>query len=240
MKLLILGDTHCYWADLNITIAKAVRQHPDITHIIQVGDFGYGWPGMKPFKASLGFLTEAEMEIYNQAQKFWIDGNHENHDLLDKDHGAWQSKWIHLPRGSVVSFFNELGEEKRVMFFGGASSIDKPHRLPHVTWWPQESITYGQIARTLEIEKGPIDAIISHDHPISFPYSDRRYKTPFGKTDQEMLEVLKVTYKPKFWFFGHHHFGETGVTDGTEWYCCPIIEDQTYTIWDGERVTRTW
>ncbi len=241
MKFLILGDTHGCWGDLNITLARAIREHPDITHIVQVGDFGYGWPGTRPFKASLGFFTNEEMAIYNHAQKFFIDGNHENHDLLDQDKGAWQPDWQYMPRGSILDIQDECGENTRVLFFGGASSIDKEYRVPHRSWWPQESITNMQIQRTLDRIGGPITAIFSHEHPSSIPYSDVRYDNKiFGRSDKEALEVLKKVYAPKFWFFGHHHAGDNGIMDGVEWYCCPIIEDKTYTIWDGEKVTKTW
>lgn len=235
MKFLILGDVHGEWTDLNITIARAIREHPDITHIVQVGDFGYGWSGIKPFKASRSFFIDEEMAIYNAATKLWLDGNHENFDRLDNDNGAWQPGWQHMRRGTVLEI-----EGKRIMFFGGASSIDKADRVPHISWWPQESITYGEVRRAME-DDGPIDAIFSHEHPTSVPYSDDRHKGDiFGKGDKDMLEALKQHYKPEFWFFGHHHAGDSGTVNGTQWVCCPIIEARTYTIWDGYTIRRSW
>lgn len=235
MKFLILGDVHGEWEDLNVTISRAIREHPDITHIVQVGDFGYGWPGSKPFKASRSFFTNETMAIYNAAARLWIDGNHENFDRLETDGDAWQPGWRHMPRGTVLEI-----ENKRIMFFGGASSIDKADRTPHISWWPQESITYGQVRKAME-DGGPIDAIFSHEHPSSVPYSDIRHNgNIFGKTDKDMLEVLRQHYRPAAWFFGHHHDGDTGIVDGTEWVCCPIIEDRTYTIWDGSTISKTW
>lgn len=41
MKFLILGDVHGQFGDANIVIAKAIREHSDITHVVQVGDLGY-------------------------------------------------------------------------------------------------------------------------------------------------------------------------------------------------------
>jgi predicted phosphodiesterase len=231
MKFLILGDVHGDWTAMNITIARAIRKHPDITHIVQMGDFGYGWGDNKPFKASKSFLDNEAMEVYKNAERLWLDGNHENFDKLDLDEGAWQPGWKYMPRGSVIEV-----DGYRAMFFGGASSIDKPMRIEHISWWPQESITYGQVVRTLESVDGQIDAIFSHEHPASVPYSDKRYGgKPFGDGDKNLLEVLKQKYLPKFWFFGHHHTPDTGTVDGTEWFCCPIIEYFQYVIWTGEK-----
>jgi len=232
MKFLILGDIHGDWTAMNTTIARACREQPDITHIVQVGDLAYGWRGIKPFKASRSFFSDEEMEIYNNADKMWLDGNHENHDLLDQDQGAWLPEWTYMPRGSVLEVQRDDGETIRAMFFGGASSIDKDSRTPYITWWPQEYIKYGQIAKALQ-QEGTIHAIFSHEHPLIFPYSDRRYSIQFGDADKEMLDKLEMKFKPAFWFFGHHHYGEMGKTHRTEWCCCPIIESLEYTTWDG-------
>jgi len=237
MKFLILGDTHGDWTAMNITIAKAIRKHPDITHIVQVGDFGYGWRGGKPFKASKALLTPELMKIYKKAEKFWLDGNHENFDKLEEDGGAWQPEWQYMPRGSVLEIPREDGSAVRAMFFGGASSIDKASRIQNISWWPQESITYAQMYNTLQAVSGPIDAIFSHEHPMSFPYSDVRYQgSIFGSSDKNFLEVLKEKYRPKFWFFGHHHEEDTGLVDSTRWFCCPVIDYFKYVIWTGDEV----
>jgi hypothetical protein len=238
MKCLILGDVHGYWEDMNVTISKAIRNHPDITHIIQVGDFGYGWTayGGKPFKASRAFFSDEEMAIYRQATKLWLDGNHENFDMLDTDGGAWQPEWTHMPRGSLLDI-----DGYRAMFFGGATSIDKPRRIEGVSWWSQESITYAQVSKTLESVDGPIDAIFSHEHPASVPYSDERYGAEaFGIGDKKLLEALRERFTPEWWFFGHHHNPDCGEVQGTKWFCCPIIESRWYTIWTGTSVFTYW
>jgi len=242
MKFLILGDVHGYWTAMNVTIAKAIRQHPDITHIVQVGDLGYGWPRSEPFKASRAYFDDEAMAIYNAAEKLWIDGNHENHDRIDGERGygvyvqrpeKWMPDWTYMPRGSVLEV-----DGYRVMFFGGAASVDKHTRIEGVSWWPQENITYSQVAETLEKENGKIDALFSHEHAARIPYSDEHHKSEhaISKGNRAMLDVIVETYQPEFCFFGHHHYGDCGIVDGMEWYCCPIIERHTYTIWTGVTV----
>jgi predicted phosphodiesterase len=237
MKVLILGDVHGFWTEMNVTIAHAIGTHPDITHIVQVGDFGYGWtsiPGFKPFKASRGYFSDEELAIYEAAEKLWLDGNHENHDKLDNDGGAWQPDWKHMPRGSVLEV-----DGYRMLFFGGGSSVDRSDRISHVSWWPQENITYGQVQACLESVDGPIDALFSHDHAECVPYSDSRYKSedPPSKGNREMLQVLVDHFQPDYHFFGHHHAPDRGNVKGMEWVCCPIIEmPKAYTIWTGTSV----
>lgn len=243
MKFLILGDVHACWEDLNITLAKAIGKHPDITHVIQVGDFGYGhWPhNHKPFKASKGFLNTESLAVYERAEKMWLDGNHENFTTLEKDGGAWQPGWKYMPRGSTLEVVREDGRTVRAMFFGGATSVDKDRRKEGVTWWPQENITYSQIQDTLDTVEGWIDVIFSHEHPSSVPYSEERYENDIhGTCEKQGLQALKDRYNPDWWFFGHHHVPQSGIVKNTRWYCCPIIESHWYTIWDGERVYTHW
>lgn len=238
MKFLILGDVHACWTDLNVTIARAIREHPDITHIVQVGDLGYGnWGGgEKPFKASRSYMSEEEMEVYQRAEKLWLDGNHENFDQLEADGGSWMPDWTHMPRGSVLEV-----DGYRMMFFGGATSSDKHMRTEGQSWWRQENITYAQVMNTLEKVDGKLDAIFSHEHPSSVPYSESRYNSHIiGKTEKDSLQALKDKYLPDFWFFGHHHAPDRGEVDGTSWFCCPIIESRWYTIWTGTSVETQW
>jgi len=230
MKFLIIGDVHGSWHALNRMIAKAMRQHSDITHIVQVGDFSYGWPGTKPFKASRGFFTGDLLDRYHAVEKLWLDGNHENFDQLEKDGGAWQPGWTYMPRGSVLEV-----DGYRMMFFGGASSIDKAYRIEGKSWWPQETIKYGEVMAALETE-GDIHAIFSHEHPYTVPYSDERHGDEiFGIGDKRSLEALREHFRPKHWFFGHHHAFDQGTVGRTKWYCCPIVESYTYIIWTGDK-----
>lgn len=237
MKVLILGDVHGCWSHMNTVIADAIKQHPDITHIVQVGDFGYGWPGIKPFKASKGFLTDEEMAVYDAAVKLWIDGNHENHDRLDADHGAWQPDWSHMKRGSVLTVDGYC-----LLFHGGATSADKQRRIEGVSWWRQESISYGKTRELLSELEGPIHAVFSHEHPAAIPYSDERYGPDdlIGMADKRALDAIRLHVRPEFWFFGHHHKGDQGTVEGMEWVCCPIIEARQWTIWTGETIIKNW
>lgn len=234
MKTLILGDVHGEWGDLNITMARAMRLFPDIQRFVQVGDFGYAWPGSKPFTFLPTFWDNADLEKAKSLPFHWLDGNHENHNQLDADSGAYQPDMIYQPRGSTHIFKDEDGGEfKRAMFFGGASSIDKDSRIQDKSWWPQESIQYGQVMRTLENTE-QIDIMFSHEFPLAFPYGS--YKKEFGRADKQALDALREKFRPKFWVFGHHHTYQAGTTEGTEWACAPCIEERQSLLWDGDSI----
>ena len=223
MVVLILGDTHGEWYALNEVVQFAFKHHV-IDLIIQVGDFGYGWPESRPGKDPVTYSThryhkryntKEEREQYLEVPHLWLDGNHENHELIAQDQGATQPNWTYMPRGSV---YEHMG--KRFMFFGGATSIDKKTRTPGVSWWPEESITMGQVMKTLEEEDGPIDYMFSHEHPDIVPFKDKRADDSIGKADRVMLDQLRVKYKPKAWFYGHHHIPRYDCYDGAEYRCC--------------------
>jgi hypothetical protein len=158
-------------------------------------------------------------------------------DLLEQDGGAWQPSWKHMPRGSVLEV-----DGYRVMFFGGASSIDKAWRVEGSSWWRQEDITYAQVRKALDTVEGPIDALFTHEHAARIPYSDDRYKHNHSesKGNRQMLDVLVDHFKPSYSFFGHHHHADNGKVGQMEWYCCPIIETYWYTIWTGTSVQTYW
>jgi hypothetical protein len=224
MKLAVFGDVHAYWEELNITIARVVRRYPNIHRFIQVGDWGYKMHNRGPLKLSSKFLDDQELTIAASVPKHWCDGNHDNHEQLALDNGLWQPDWRYQSRGSVLT----VGEHN-IMFFGGASSIDKDHRVTGATWWPQESIKYTQVAKALEYNQ-KVDIIISHEFPLAFPYAS--WKDDFGKSDREGLQALLDHFKPRLWIFGHHHDYKHGETNGTLWACAPIIEQRTALIVD--------
>jgi hypothetical protein len=234
MKVLILGDVHGRWDELNIVMAKAMRQIPDLTAFVQVGDFGYAWPGGEPFKLLPKYWDNAPLEKARGLAFYWLDGNHENHDQLDLDQGAYQTNMIYKSRGSINHFYAADFTPRRAMFFGGTTSPDFCLRIQGASWWPQESIKYRQVAEALKVDH-PIDMMFSHDHPLAFPY--KKYDNNYGEADQAFLDVLREHFKPKLWVFGHHHDFKSGETCGTQWMCAPIIESRTAILWDGDTLT---
>jgi hypothetical protein len=229
MRVAILGDVHCDWTSLNVVVSQILRNHPEVTHIFQVGDFGDGWPGVKRFKWSKAFHEDLPTIPFH-----WCDGNHENHDRLHAK-GSGKSKdplIIYQERGSILSI-----ENTHTMFFGGATSIDRAMRTEGYSWWPEEAIKYREVMAALG--QGPIDAMVTHDCPDVFGCRGE-HKEVFGKGDRQALDALYEEYEPRFWFYGHYHMAERGEYRNTQWVCCPETITREYVLWDGDYVWCSW
>lgn len=225
MKILFLGDVHGEWDAANDVIERARQAYPGIDRIIQVGDLGDGWGGPSdrwPVK------NADDLPIH------WCDGNHENFDLIDA--AILNPRLTYQPRGSILDI-----DGFRIMFMGGATSIDKMHRTPFIDWWPQEDITYGQVAVALQ-QQGPINMIVSHDRPESIPLPKGMRNIDDGKSNRLCLEALLEEFEPKWWAHGHYHKMSHGKVGELEYTCCPIIDTRrkNYVVFDGKQFICSW
>jgi hypothetical protein len=231
MKTLILGDIHGVWRNAESIIESVMEDHPDILRIIQVGDMGFGFPGAVPWK------TPYPLEC------LWVDGNHENFDMLSKRHLAnfgqdpyhtyrpaeWMGflqRWTYLPRGSV---------RDGILFVGGASSIDKMYRTVGLDWWGEENISYSDQERVLDaIDKhqGTIHTVISHDCPTSFVMAPVLFGPEYHDGNRRFLEEVRKRVRPKRWYFGHYHAKFSGHVEGCDWRCINMASSGDYVIVD--------
>lgn len=221
-KIMAVGDLHCEFGMLNALIS---RRRPDI--VLQCGDFGW-WPHMHG-----KFWDPESLKVHDQycikagaAKIYWCDGNHENHDdiaeRLEWDRSGEYTfageNTYYMPRGTVLT----LPDERNVVFFGGAESIDKMHRREGVSWWRQEvpnQADYNFLEDNLErlgIKK--IDIMITHTAPSSVTeelgyFSGAKVLDPTVKFLEHVLEK----YQPRNWYFGHFHTSKQGKTKGCNW-----------------------
>jgi hypothetical protein len=235
-KAAIIGDVHGDWPALNVLVARILRDHPEVTHLFQVGDFGDGWPGCKRLKWSKAFFEELPTVPFH-----WCCGNHDNHDRLHEN-GSGKSKnplIIYQERGTILTLDDLAPEDTSIMFFGGATSIDKEMRTEGASWWPEESIRYAEMRRALQ-HIGPIKAVVSHDCPVSFNFWGSGEKFEIGKSDRQALDALLMHVCPEVWFFGHYHEPARGTSNGTSWVCCPSVTTMQYVLWDGDGIWCSW
>lgn len=142
----------------------------------------------------------------------WIDGNHENFDLLEKyPESYWNGgrvhriseSIIHLCRGQVFEI------DGRTFFtFGGGNSIDKFWRLPSVSWWPQEMPTnfeYEEGISNLEQNNWQVDYVLTHTCPTFVARQLVTSMHPGEEPLQEYLNHVAERLAFKEWFFGHWH-----------------------------------
>lgn len=206
-KLFLVGDTH-----LDIDLDKLKPENFPVGQtltkediVIILGDVGLTWNKSDKVKSVLKWFNDQPWTT------LFIDGNHENFDILDN---YPVSKWnggnvhklansvYHLMRGQVFTINNQT-------FFtmGGGESVDKIHRTEFISWWSQETPNNTEINtayENLEKHDNIVDFVLTHVCPasvvekLSFPPS----------TTEIMLEELmsEVTYKQ--WFCGHMHIDQ--------------------------------
>ena len=198
----ITGDTH---GDIDypklLKLKEKNLSYDD--YLIICGDAGICWS----IYDSRRFLS-----LYNDigCTILFIDGNHENFDMLNglplvEYKGALMHQVdehiFHILRGEILTL-----EGKTFFCLGGACSIDKMYRTPHISWWPEEEINKHDIDNAianLEKVNNKVDYVITHCSDTKTVLKAFGFKRDVC-TDQLMF-IDKVV-DDKHWFFGHYHF----------------------------------
>jgi Icc-related predicted phosphoesterase len=206
MKVIVVGDLHGVFKPLNQLIAA---EAPDV--VLQCGDLAYFWPGRK----SKGKIKTNSTKVY------WCPGNHENWATINRDYppgGIYElEENIFLCAfGSVL----ELPDKRRVMFCGGAQSVDWRTRIPGESWWEDEIITDNDLKALSDPKMSSVDIVISHTKPKSFNFANHKSELKENDVSCRLLDehVLKE-FRPSHWYFGHFHRYEAGTYMGTNWTC---------------------
>ncbi len=205
----ITGDTHAL-IDYD-KIPAFLAWNPELTkrdYVIVAGDFA-------------GVTREEELSrivsLYDALPitVLFVDGNHENFDLLDKvpttrmfggEVGRLSDSVYHLKRGELYEI-----EGKRIFTFGGGTSIDKAYRREGFSWWAREIPNDGEVERARQIltdNRGRIDCVVTHSCPTSVltALAGVCYSVKLQKfRDNEMLEELMHLADFDKWYFGHYH-----------------------------------
>lgn len=229
MRIFVTGDTHG-----TFDIGKVMRffegREDEFTKddfLIICGDVG-----------ACGFTAAEEAETRRILRDLpvtvlWIDGNHENFDLLGEyPVDEWNGgkvhficdDIIHLMRGQVfdiggTTFFT----------FGGAYSIDRMHRIKGRTWFPEElpnKEEYAEGWRNLKQHDFEVDYILTHTAPAEIIDTMGYYAESDDEDElRDYLQKIADNTGFKAWYFGHFH--EDSVTD-EKFFCLynDIIELQ--------------
>lgn len=212
-RIAFVGDVHMS-ADWMIRAAEHAKERgADV--IVQLGDFGYTFD--ESFRR---WVEEAFARL--DLPLLFVDGNHEDHPWLlgqpvQSDGLRRISPHVaHLPRG----FRWEWGGV-HFLAMGGAHSVDRPYRVPGVSWWPEEAVTSRQVYAAAE--PGFCDVLISHDCPdgVVIPgIDDRTTPAPFPPAELErsdehrkLLRVLTAAVQPSVIWHGHYHAAYQQVAD---------------------------
>jgi predicted phosphodiesterase len=205
--ILVTGDTH---GNIDFNKIKLLSDKKILTmndYLIIAGDFGAIWD-----KNTL----DSDLSVYENLNFniLFVDGNHENFNLLNSfpvqkwnggDVHVIRDNIKHLKRGQVFIIDN-----KKILTFGGATSIDKYFRTENISWWKEEVPTIDdlQYAKSnLEKYNNQVDYIITHsidEHALAQLSISLKSKIKVFEENYLLNWIAEnVTYK--HWYFGHFH-----------------------------------
>lgn len=194
--MVFVGDIH---GEFDIFKRQIKRLGIGKCCMISVGDFGVGFSRPQKEKAIFknlnSFLSQRDIEL------FVIAGNHDAPEYFQGQINLSHFKL--LP--DYTSF--KIGGSK-VLFIGGAISIDRKHRKEGYSYWEDEAIKLPPYPIT---EKP--DIIVAHDAPLwAGKDASSLYDEPGNpvKSDaiagRKILGDLAFNLKPRLFVHGHYHF----------------------------------
>lgn len=127
-----------------------------------------------------------------------VGGNHDNYDKL-----------VHIPHYLGDYGMVELGGLS-FFFIRGGFSVDHKYRIPGISWWEQEELTYEQCLACIEAFKlYKPSLVLSHECPFECCRTTNSVITNSWKVNPsktcQMLQECWYSHKPEVWIFGHHH-----------------------------------
>lgn len=194
----VTGDTHGDWTRFNTKNFPEQKQLTKNDYVIVLGDFGI-WSDNKQQEYWLNWLEEKPFTT------LFIDGNHENYDILDNlPVQEWNGGHVHTIRPSVLHLmrgqvFNI--QDKLTFTFGGASSHDirdgildksdpdfkrkkdmlrkRPfaqYRINHISWWERE------LPNEQEMSEG-IANLEKHNNKVDYILTHAPYTNLLNRMD---------------------------------------------------------
>jgi len=202
-----IGDVHGKYGPYKRLIAE-------VPCSIQVGDMGVGfrnWQGDIKGNPPHYAMVAGDHRF--------IRGNHDNPEECRK-----HSQWI--PDGHI---------EGKMMFVGGAISIDKHLRQEGYNWWSDEQLSPDDLAYLIEVyEAAKPHTMVTHECPQSIvPAFLGHYKNelePGGADTRKAFEMMLAIHRPKLWIFGHWHQSLDYTHDGTRFICLAELEHKDIEI----------
>ena len=208
--LTIAGDWHADGDWSRQVIGEAAAAGSQV--VLHLGDFGV-WPG--DFGRRYLDTVEAALADTGLTLAF-IDGNHEDFAQLlavplDPASGlrVLRTGLYHLPRGTRWNWHGVSW-----LAIGGASSIDRAWRKPGISWWPEEALTAGDVARA--VAAGKADVMLTHDSPegvaipgISAPAGPAPVwpaaALAAARANRLLVREVVDAVRPTHLFHGHFH-----------------------------------
>lgn len=201
--ILISGDVHSQYHVINEQIRFAEEKTGrELDAVIVLGDFGAYKESLKRFFSSQNgqFLRKL----------YFIDGNHEEFACLEDLVKKYSCHLNYLPRGQVTEI-----AQRRFLSLGGASYMDALNSPPG------SEIKDADIAKCLTHKSDEVDFVLTHDCPAGIGVPNAPGFEFYGAPGFARGDELIDHFKPKKWFFGHHHRWFTRKIGNSEFYGLP-------------------
>jgi hypothetical protein len=159
----ITGDTHgdIDFKKLKVYFAHRYSSPKDV--LIILGDAGIIWSKSEEYTSEYSLLGPTVL---------FIDGNHENFDLLNKFPVVeiYSGKAHHIDENIYHLCRGEIFKINGLSFLamGGARSTDRQYRKEGESWWKDEAITEEDMAnaqKNLERYGYSVDYVLTHCAP---------------------------------------------------------------------------
>lgn len=219
--MIYIGDTH---GNFQHQIYEfGTRKNVNYIH---VGDFGMLFSDHKSlythrkYGAAIDIIKSLNVALVKANSKIWIcRGNHDNPIFWEESEKWNLSNITFVPDYTVLEI-----EGKKVLFVGGAISVDRSQYMDEgVFWWKREIFNYDQDKIDAIInDNDRLDVVVTHTIatfiiPIGFPkfvqqffQFDRTLESEL-KEERKKLSKLYQFLNTKFdiplWVYGHFHTG---------------------------------
>lgn len=218
--MVLIGDIH---GTLR-TVVNEINNGTEMD-IIQVGDFGLGFKSYTRDIENMNDLNEL-LKIRGK-DLYVIRGNHDDPKFWN---GDYEDKWsnIHL----MEDFSMAIIDGQKVLFAGGAVSIDRNVRTLGIDHWKNVEFEYDEDDLLDVMEHlGVPDIVVTHTAPsLCHPRGFNDLVYSFASIDPDLLtdlrveraqmdrmyDVIKSKGTPKAWVYGHFHNDVTEERDGTK------------------------
>jgi len=205
-RYFVTGDCHGNFHRIINFIQKYDLKAGDT--IIVCGDMGLYW---RKDMADANEHIKTYEAMCHGVNLWWIDGNHENFDIIKKFNKPTHQCSPHITyisRGT--SMLVKIGEKyKNLLFIGGADSVDKVFRTEHVSWWADETITEDDVKGI----RGYYHYVFSHACPLGVFNQNKAFLCTLNNINENnaihisenSLEILRNNIEYDHWYFGHYH-----------------------------------
>lgn len=205
--VLLLSDVHTRYRVIERQTEHAEGAGESVERIVVLGDFGFFGDELRDCFRRDGFRFRRPVAT--------LDGNHEDHGALPDLVRAYDDVVTYLPRGGL----HRLGPWS-ALCLGGARYMDAAST-------PRGSeVTAADLAVALGHPHAAVDVVLSHDCPAGIGVPNARGLEHYGPPGVPEFRDVAARYRPRIWFFGHHHRWFDEMVEGTRFLGLPQS-------WDG-------